>query len=50
MKKFVITGYNEKGLCSITSRDTVKGMDEVCRELLRDPTIVRYAVEEVEAD
>jgi len=25
-------------------------MDDACRELLRDPSIVRYTVEEVELD
>jgi len=50
MKKFVITAYNEQGPYSVTSRGTVKGMDQACRELLRDPSIVRYTVEEVELD
>ena len=50
MKKFVITAYNKQGPYSVTSRGTVKGMDDACRELLRDPSIVRYTVEEVELD
>jgi len=50
MIKFVITAYTEKGPYSQTSRGTVKGMNDACTELLRDPSIVRYTVEEVEID